>query len=372
MKKNIFSILIPCALVLALFSCGEKEAQQQAPRVMPYPVVEVSKRDMTTFNDFPASIEGKVNSEVRPKISGYIKEVFVQEGEAVKQGQLLFKLETQALSQDAQAAKANVNAAQVEVNKLKPLVEKNIISSVQLETANARLLQAQSAFNSIGANIDYANVKSPVNGVVGSINFRQGALVSAQDPMPLTSVSSINEVYAYFSMNEKAFISFMAEAKGETAEEKLNQFPEVKLRLANGELYEKQGTIETITGDVNTQTGTITFRAKFDNASGILRNGSSGTILIPQTFTDVMVIPSASTFERQGVTFVYQVINDSLADKPISILKTANRVYIVDGGIEVGETILAQGLNKVSPGSKIQPIKKSMDSIINSFETVFK
>ncbi|WP_417196754.1 efflux RND transporter periplasmic adaptor subunit [Bizionia sp.] len=372
MKKNTFNILIPSVLVFALFSCGNKEEQQKPRPAMPYPVVEVSKQTVITHQDFPASIEGEVNSEVRPKISGYIKEVLVTEGQAVKQGQVIFKLETQTLSQDAQAAKANVNAAQVEVNKLKPLVEKNIISSVQLETANAKLLQAQSAYNSIGANINYANVQSPVDGVVGSINFRKGALVSAQDPMPLTNVSAIDDVYAYFSLNEKEFITFMEEAEGETGEEKIKLFPEVKLRLANGQIYEHSGKIETIAGDINVQTGTITFRAKFDNKAGLLRNGSSGTILIPRTYENVLVVPSESTFERQGKNFVYKVIGDSLVDKPIAVLRSTNRMYIVSGGLEVGETILAKGLNKVSPGIKITPIKKSLDSIINSFDTVFK
>lgn len=365
-------MLVACTMVLTLSNCGNKETEQKAAPVLPFPVVKVVKQDVTTHQDFPASIEGKVNSQVRPKISGYIKEVLVKEGEVVKQGQSLFRLETQSLSQDANAAKANVNAAQVEVDKLKPLVEKNIISNVQLETANAKLAQAKSSYNSIVANIDYANVKSPVDGVVGSINYRKGALVSAQDPMPLTNVSSIDEVYAYFSMNEKEFITFMEEAKGETAREKLEKFPEVKLRLANGKLYDETGKIETITGDINTQTGTITFRAKFNNATGLLRNGSSGTILIPRTFENVMVIPAESTFERQGKSYVYEVVGDSLTDRPISILKDANKIYIVDKGIEVGETILAKGLNKVSPGTKIKPIEKPLDSIINSFETVFK
>lgn len=359
-------------MALLLISCEKKQVAQKGMPVLPYPVVKVKKQDVTTHQNFPTSIEGKVNSEVRPKISGYIKEVLVKEGQNVQQGQLLFKLETQSLTQDAQAAKANVIAAQVELDKLKPLVEKNIISNVQLETANAKLAQAKSSYNSIVANIDYANVKSPVDGVVGSINFRKGALVSAQDQQPLTNVSSIDEVYAYFSMNETEFITFMAEAKGKTAKEKLENFPEVKLRLVNGKLFDKSGKIETITGDINTQTGTITFRAKFDNKTGLLRNGSSGTILVPRTFEDVLVIPAESTFERQGKSFVYEVIGDSLVDKPISILKDANRLYIIKEGIETGETILAKGLNKVSPGVKIKPIEKPLDSIVNSFETVFK
>ncbi|HLV13623.1 MAG TPA: efflux RND transporter periplasmic adaptor subunit [Xanthomarina sp.] len=372
MKKNALNILIPCALVLVLTSCGKKQAEQKPAYVMPYPVVKVEKQDVITYDNFPATIEGKVNNQVRPKVAGYIKEVLVKEGESVKKGQLLFRLETQSLSQDANAAKASVNAAQVEVNKLKPLVDKNIISPVQLETAKAQLLQAQSAYNSINASIDYANIKSPVDGVVGSINHRVGSLVSAQDPLPLTNVSAISEVFAYFSMNEKEFISFMAEAKGETAEEKLEKLPEVKLRLANGQLYEKPGKIETINGDINTQTGTITFRAKFDNAMGLLRNGSSGTILVPKSFENVIVIPSESTFERQGKTFVYSVVNDSLVNKPVTILKNAGRLYILENGVEVGETILAKGLNKVGPGTKIKPMLKPLDSIVNSFQTVFK
>ena len=372
MKKNALNILIACALVLVLSSCGKKQTDKKPAYVMPYPVVLIEKQNVVTYEDFPATIEGKVNSQVRPKVGGYIKDVLVKEGQIVKQGQSLFRLETQSLSQDGNAAKANVNAAQVEVDKLKPLVDKKIISSVQLETAKAKLLQAQSAYNSVAANIDYANVKSPVDGVVGSINYRRGALVSGQDVLPLTNVSAIDEVYAYFSMNEKEFISFMAEAKGKTAKEKLEKLPEVKLRLANGQLFDKAGKIETIAGDINTQTGTISFRAKFDNKQGLLRNGSSGTVLIPQSFENVIVIPTESTFERQGKSFVYTVVNDSLVDKPISILKNANRLYIVDGGIEVGETILAKGLNKVSPGIRIKPMPKPLDSIVNSFQTVFK
>ncbi|MDX1271075.1 efflux RND transporter periplasmic adaptor subunit [Bizionia paragorgiae] len=372
MKINSIHSLFVLSLVLILSSCGEKEPQQQAPRVMPYPVVKVENQTITSYNSFPTRIEGEVNSDVRPKVSGYIKNVLVDEGDVVKQGQLLFKLETAALSQDAEASKANVNAAQVEVDKLKPLVEKNIISKVQLETAKARLAQAKSAYNGVAANINYANVKSPVNGVVGSINYRKGALVSAQDPLPITNVSSIDNVFAYFSMNEKQFIDFIAEAEGETYQDKIANFPKVKLKLANNAFYEQEGTIETITGDINQQTGTITFRAKFSNASGVLRNGSSGTVLVPNTFKNALVVPAESTFERQGKYYVYGVQGDSLVTRPIAIKATANRLYIVESGLEKGETILAKGINKLGPGSKIKPMPISMDSIVKSFNTVFK
>src|SRR5690554_6878719 len=176
---------------------------------------------------------------------------------------LLFTLETQSLSQDAAAAKANVNAAQVEVNKLKPLVEKNIISNVQLETAKAKLLQAQSGYNSIAATIGYATIKSPVDGYVGAIPFREGSLVSPTSPTPLTTVADVDKIYAFFSMNEKDFLDFIQNSEGKTLQDKIKNLPKVRLILANGNLYDQEGIIETINPQVNAATGTVSFRAVF-------------------------------------------------------------------------------------------------------------
>lgn len=291
----------------------------------------------------------------------------------MKKGQLLFKLETKSLNQDAQAAKANVNAAQVEVDKLKPLVEKEIISQVQIETAKAKLEQAKSTYNSIAANIGYANIKSPVDGVVGKINFRNGSLVSPQDQMPITNVSSIENVYAIFSMNEKDFLDFMSDAEGKTTSEKIRNTPGIQLIMANSREYENKGKIETISGNIDEQTGTVSFRAKFKN-NGLLRNGSSGTVKIPKTYENAIVVPSLSTYERQGQTFVYKIKADTLTSSSIDILSEIKNLYVVkeEDGVEAGELILAKGTGKVRPGMKISPNKVSMDSILDSFDQVFK
>src|SRR5690554_5522899 len=169
MKKISYFGFIVSLFLLA--SCQDKQQgqQQQGQQAMPYPVVEVPLKTVTGYTSYPTSIEGTINSAVRAKVSGYITAVLVDEGQQVKKGQTLFRIETQSLSQDAGAAQANINVAQVEVDKLKPLVEKNIISSVQLSTAEARLAQAKANYNSIVANIDYATIKSPVNGYVGAI-----------------------------------------------------------------------------------------------------------------------------------------------------------------------------------------------------------
>jgi len=171
-KKNlIYSFALVLGFLLMLSSCGDDKSAQQAqgaPQAPTLPVVTIPTKTVTAYTTYPASIEGIVNSQVQAKISGYITDVLVDEGEKVRKGQTLFRLETQTLSQDAAAANANVNAAQVEVDKLKPLVDKNIISNVQLETAKAKLQQAKSGYNSIAANIDYGNIKSPVDGYVGA------------------------------------------------------------------------------------------------------------------------------------------------------------------------------------------------------------
>ena len=372
-KNHARCFLYAVFISFLMLGCGNDKSSQTAAsrQVLTFPVITVESRDVTTYKSYPATLEGEVSSEVRPKISGYIQEVLVKEGQRVKRGQTLFRIETQSLNQDAAAAKANMNAAQVEVDKLQPLVDKDIISEVQLETAKAKLAQARSNYNSIGANIDYANVKSPVDGVVGSINFRKGALASTQTQLPLTRVSSISKVYAYFSLNEKNFIQFIKLANGNDIDEKIKNLPKVKLLLATGDQYEKEGSIETIAGDIDPQTGTISFRARFDNTEGILRHGGSGTILVSQTYTEALVVPTLSTYEQQGKTFVYKVQADTLVASAIQITAKSDNLYVIDTGVQKGDSILANGVGKVRSGMQIKPVPTPMDSILNSFDTVF-
>ena len=192
-------------------STKNKQLAAQAPA--PFPVSTMQTKTVTGYQEYPTTIEGIVNSDVRAKVSGYIQKVLVDEGQKVRKGQALFRLETQSLSQDAGAAKARVNVAQVEVDKLIPLVEKNIISPVQLETAKANLAQAKANLSGVSANIGYATIKSPVDGYVGAINFREGALVSPSDATPLTTVSDIRQVYAFFSFNEAQYIDSLTKLR---------------------------------------------------------------------------------------------------------------------------------------------------------------
>jgi membrane fusion protein (multidrug efflux system) len=361
------------ATAFIFISCNENSGQQMAVNPMSIPVLEVAVKNVSGYTSYPASIEGTINSQVRAKVAGYITDVLVDEGQAVTKGQLLFKLETQTLSQDAGAAEANVSAARVEVERLKPLVEKGIIGKVQLETAEARLMQAQASYNSIAANIDYANIKSPVNGYVGAIPYRQGALVSPSDPTPLTTVSVIDNVYAYFAINERDYLNFLQTTEGETLSDKIANFPPVELRMVNGTVYEEKGKIETVTGQVSTSTGTVSFRASFPNPKRLLANGNSGSIMIPKTYKDATVVPASSTFEQQGRVYVYQVMGDTVAvNSPIEVVDRIENLIVVGSGIEAGDKIVAQGVGKVRNNTLIVPEPVSFDSIAKSLNVVFK
>jgi len=360
---------IPLLALLLIMSCGEdasKSAAAAASRPAPsLPVVELPLQTVTTYKTYPTNIEGLTNSDVRAKISGYITDVLVDEGEKVKKGQVLFKLETQSMNQDAAAAKANVNAAQVEVDKLKPLVEKNIISAVQLETAKAKLAQAKSGYSGIAANIGYGTIKSPVDGYVGSIRLRKGSLVSPNDQQPLTTVSDISNVYAYYSMNEKEYLDFLQSAEGTSKADKIKNFPKVSLILANGVEYDSKGTIETINSQINPKSGTISFRALFKNDNELLTNGNSGTIKVPTVFENVVVVPQQATFEQQESVFVYKVGEDNKTTaQAITVKATSGSLYVIESGINEGETIVIKGISKLRSGMEIQPKMSDFDSII--------
>lgn len=375
MKKSLFTSVFT-AMVFAMLISGCGSSKDQAPqqrKAMPYPVVTIPADTIVTYTSYPTSLQGIVDSEVRAKASGYITEVLVDAGEKVKKGQILFRIETQALTEDASAAQANINAAQVEVNKLEPLVEKNIISSAQLETAKARLAQAKANYQSIVANIDYATVRSPVDGYVGNINLREGALVSPTSQTPLTTVADISKVYAFFSLNEKEYLDFIQNAKGEDLDEKIKNLPKVRLVLANGELYPIEGTIETISAQVNATTGSISFRAIFDNPNRLLTSGYSGRIEIPKQYDNATLVPATSTFERQGITYVYIVEGDSLAvSSTLDIVDRVDNILVVRDGVNPGDKIVAKGVSKLRTNTPIVPQEVEFDSIARGLKQAFK
>jgi membrane fusion protein (multidrug efflux system) len=383
---------------LSLAACKKEAPKQDGAK--PYPVVNVETKNIVGYQTFPATIQGRVNNDVRAKIQGYITQVLVDEGQYVTKGQPLFRLETNTLNETAAAAKAGVgaaqsniaaaqaavNAAQVEVNKLKPLVEKNIISNVQLQTAQANLSQAQAQvqqaiaarqqasanYKGAAANVDYSIIRAPISGVIGKLPLKVGSLVGPTDQSALTTISDTSEIYAYFSMNEKEYFNFLEKSPGSSMPEKIKNLPMVELQLANGSLYPEKGKIEAITGQIDPTTGTIQFRVSFTNAQKLLSNGNSGTIRLPQAYDNVLVVPESATYEQQGIVYVYKVDKgDTARNVVINVIDRIDNMALIKSGVNKGETIVAAGIGALKPGTAVKPKPVKMDSLVQSIKPKF-
>lgn len=364
MKKKYF---ISALLVsISLLSC-KKENTETAPPVQAYKVVQIETSNTTLLAEYPASLEGITDIDIRAKVDGYIEKIYIQEGQEVKKGQLLFKLETQTATQEAAAAKAKITAAQVEVDRLKPLVERNIISEVQLATAKANLAGVKSTYQSIIAKINYATIKSPVNGIVGELPLRLGSYVSSQTAEPLTRISDVSTVYAYFSMNEKQQLDIMMNAAGKSFQDKVNNMPAVNLVLSNGQVYEQKGKIQTFSGQANMQTGSFNVRASFPNANKLLRSGGSGTIQIPTDLQDVILIPQNATLEMQDKRIALIVDKENKVKAvPITVRSIpGGRFFVVDSGLNIKDKILIEGIGIITEGTPIKPEVVAYKSVIN-------
>ena len=361
-KKYFIAVFTTSLLIL---SCKNKDESKVAPPVSPYNVVQVSKSNSTIIAEYPAKLEGITDIDIRPKVDGYIEKIYVDEGQEVKKGQVLFKLETQTANQDAAAAKAKVDVAQVEVNRLKPLVDRKIISDVQLETAKANLANAKSTYQGILARINYATITSPVNGIVGTLPLRIGSYVSSQTAQPLTRISDISKVYAYFSINEKEQLDIMMNAEGKTFQDKIGNMPAVNLVLSNGTVYDKEGKIETFSGQANTQTGSFNVRASFPNPNRLLRSGASGIIQIPTNLKDVILIPQNATVELQDKRIALIVDKENKVKfVPIKVRAVSGgKYFVVDEGLSTNDKFLVEGVGIVTEGTPIKPVVTDLEEL---------
>jgi len=365
MKKRSF---IGAVLLSISFLSCKKETTQTAPPIQPYKVVQIETSSTTLLAEYPASLEGITDIDIRAKVDGYIEKIYVQEGQEVKKGQILFKLETQTATQEAAAAKAKITAAQVEVNRLKPLVDRNIISDVQLETAKANLAGVKSTYQSIIARINYATIKSPVNGIVGSLPLRLGSYVSSQTVEPLTRISDVSTVFAYFSVNEKQQLDIMMNSEGKTFQDKINKMPAVNLVLSNGVAYEQKGKIETFSGQANMQTGSFNVRASFPNPNRLLRSGGSGTIQIPTALQEVIIIPQSATLEMQDKRIALVVDKDNKVKAVPIVVRPVpgGRYFVVDSGLTTSDKMLIEGVGIVTEGTPIKPEIVDFNTTIES------
>ena len=363
MKKKTF--LMAAVVAAALVSCGGGGGMPNfGDNEFPVEEVKVSSTEMQTT--YPATIYGIQDVEIRPKLSGFLTQINVTEGQTVQAGQVLFVIDNETYQATVRQAQASVNTAQSAVNTAKltydnsqQLFDNRVIGEYELQTAEnsyksaqAQLAQAQAALASARENLSFCYVKSPATGVVGTLPFKKGALVSASNV--LTHVSDISQMEVYFSMTEKDMLA-MAKSDGGNG---VDQFPALRLQLADGTIYGYDGHVTTISGVIDQATGTAQLKARFPNPDKLLKSGGSGTIVIPRTSSDAIIIPQSVVSEVQNKKFVY-LLSDSnkVAYTEITVdPQNDGNNYIVTSGLKVGDKYVTNGITKLQDQMEIVPI----------------
>ncbi len=366
-------------IILYLAACAGNRNNMQAPPPQMLPVVTLDTASVTAWQEYPATVQGTVNVEIRPLVSGYLEKIYVDDGAWVVKGQPLFRINSREYSQYSrsasatiQSASAAVEKAQVEADRLRPLVANKVIAEVQLKAATATLHEAQAAYaqavsgkGSADITLGYTLITAPVSGYVGHINFKQGSLIGKGEPEPLTVLSEVNNVHAYFSMSEADFYSFFANVNGKTAEDKIRNIPAVELELADNSIYGAKGKVELVQGQFDRSSGSISFRAVFANNEKLLRSGITGKIRIPFFLQNKLMVPQQATYELQDRVYVFAVgDSNKVTSKQITIKGKSEGNYIVDKGVTNGETIVYSGLQRLRDGAIITPQNISLDSVL--------
>lgn len=369
MKTIIFLSII----TLLLVGCVNKNESAPASAPATLPVLNITYETAATETEFPVAIQGKNDVEIRPQVNGTLDKIYVDEGAFVNQGQPLFKINDNPYRQQLNNASASLNAAQaalinaqLEVEKLTPLVQNKVVSDYQLKTAKANVsiakanvAQNRAAVEAAQINVNYTLIKAPVSGYIGRLPKKQGSLISVNDPEALTRLSDTKEVYAYFSLGENDFINFKSNYQGTTISDKLKNLPPVSLVLSDNSIYSQTGKVDMVDGQFDKTTGAITLRAKFPNANGLLRSGNTGKVKISIQHDNSIVIPQDATIEIQDKLFVFLVDKKNVvARQPIQVSGKSGTNYLVKEGIKTGDRIVLKGFENLPDGATIIPENK--------------
>lgn len=362
MKKKVFFIL---ATALAITGCRQQEAKEEVPAT-DFETMTVSKQDITLEQLYPAQIEGRQSIKIIPRVEGYLRQICVKEGQRVKKGQVLFVIDQASYQAEVKAAEANVavakagvETAQLNFDGRKTLYQKNVVSNYDLRTATANLAmakaqsqQAQAQLQSARTNLSYTVLRSPSDGVAGSLPFRVGDFVGPSTQSGLTTVADAREMYVYFSLTERDAMSRIA--RYGSLDKAVAAFPSVVLLTANGDTCAVKGRVESISGVVDSSTGSVSARAVFPNADNHLLSGSTGSIVIPNELKQVIVIPQSATYEIQDKTYAWRIVEGKAESKMISVQPTSDgKTYVVTSGLAVGDIIVAKGAGYVKEGQEI-------------------
>ncbi len=366
MATNFKSLSVLLLSALAFVGCAEQQ-QQSAPPTAEYNMLTIAIGDCDIVRQASATIRGRQDVDVYPQVGGVLTKLLVEEGDLVRKGETMFVIDQipyRAALATAEAnvasAEASLATAQLTLDSKAKLFEAKVISEFDYQTAKNTLLVAQAQLSQAEAqllnaknNLSYTTVKSPVDGTIGTLPYREGALVSSSIQTPLTTVSDNSSMYVYFSMTESDFLNVKRDFGSRKAV--MDIAPQVALQLSDGSMYDQMGSINSMSGVIDRSTGTISLRADFDNPDRLLHSGASGNVVINTKRDSVIIIPQAATFEVQDKVFVYKAVDGVAKSAMVNVTKvTGGKDFIVESGLAVGDQIVAEGVGLLREGTPIK------------------
>jgi len=385
LSQNKFSLFGIITLIILSGCSSISNKTPQSNNEVALPVYNVDTGSIVLTKSYLGTVEGKIDVEIRPQVTGELIQSYVDEGDYVNKGQKLFKINTQTYQQDLNQALANKNVqkaklanAKLEIERLKPLVANEVMSPVKLDKAKSDYKIAQSALKQASAavasakiQLSYTTIEAPVSGYIGRIPKRIGNLVSPGDSEPITVLTDVHEVYVYFSISEGDFYDMLKSQSSGPLEQ--GNFPThidtnkvVSLILSDGTKYPLKGVIDASSGHINKNTGAILLRANFPNNDNLLRSGNTGTIILKQKKHGKVIIPQKATFQLQTNVYVKKLTPDNRIVRQIVTIGTAfpESKYTITKGLKAGDRILVEGLSKVQDSTLIKPMPYTPDTLM--------
>lgn len=355
MRKILMSMSL-CVVLLA--SCESKKHHEK--EASNYLVTSPVRKDTLITNEYVAQVKSIRNIEIRAQERGYLEDIYVDEGDSIKKGQLMFRIMPKLYEAEQQKAKAEADFARIEYENTKVLADSNVVAPNELAMAKAHYEKAKAELALANVHLDFTAIRAPFDGIVDRLHLKLGSLVDEGDL--LTTLSDNSEMWVYYNVPEAEYLEYKANKNSEKKKE-------VALLMANNKIYNHHGYVETIEGEFNNETGNIAFRASFPNPEGLLRHGETGTILTKIPYRNALLVPQKATYEVLSKHFVYVINEDNKVEpREITVQAELPHIYVVSDGLTVNDKILLEGIRKVRNGDEIEYEFEDPNEVINHLE----
>jgi membrane fusion protein (multidrug efflux system) len=355
--KKLLMLMGLCALICTTSCQTEKKEKEKEEK---FSVTNPVVMDTAITKEYVAQVKSIQHIELRAQERGYLEKIYVDEGQKVKAGQLLFKIMPKLYQADLQKARAEADFAEIEYKNTKSLSDKNVVAPNELAMAKAKLSKANAELSLTQVHLQFTEIRAPFDGIIDRFHVRQGSLIDEGDL--LTELSDNSKMWVYYNVQEAEYLNYKSTLKGDT---NIN----VNLLMANNELFKYPGIVSTIEADFDNETGNISFRATFPNPDGLLRHGETGNIEMKVPFKHAMIIPQKTTFEVLDKKYVYVVDkNNKIQSREIKIAAELPHLFIISEGLSTGDKILLEGLRLVKENQKIDYKLEKPEYVISHLE----